>query len=575
MKLLKYCVLSACVICAAVPARAALTAGGVAALDGSGNQRTTFTNVETIALRQVVGNSVASDNMIQFTFTIYNPSGGGVFRHTGNSARATLGNSNSQLSGLAISRFYSVPGEYTFCGDADLTGQPTVHQCAKFQVSSPNINLIYPPYGARGLTDKPLILRWVASGASNYKVTVGESAGMWPLKHEGNSASGMYTYPENPGETEKLVPDKVYYWKVEGMDATGGKIAESTVYSFTMKAEASSQSRNIAVTVVEQTGGETDFAQPLHFRAVVKNVGGTNETNIALKLTLSGVPAQDSPKQIAMLGAGESQELAFTAFMPAGQNEGLAVACVDVFDDNIPDNCKTKLISKSAGQGGVTEGTAEKRTLSYQEMWDEVIKRLGPDVAKALDGYTFDAIDCSNCSGDELNDVMLALMNGGAKLTGATLADVAGAVALAAGQATPETQAEMEEEKELDLELAAPEKQKDQEWSGFTTSVKSATPFFYTVRGKGAWRKVWEMISSEDAPKVDFDEKTVIGVIAGSANKADSVRLIGQRQMGEVTVFEYYMTEATSPNPAAPYIFRTFDKVEGKVEFKRIDVGGK
>jgi|GEM_PF-6474756 len=91
-----------CVFCPA--ARAALTAGGITALDGSGKQRTAFTNLETIALHQQVNNSADSSDMIRFTFTIFNPSGGPVFRHDGNSTRAVPGNSNSQVS-LPISRF--------------------------------------------------------------------------------------------------------------------------------------------------------------------------------------------------------------------------------------------------------------------------------------------------------------------------------------------------------------------------------------------------------------------------------------------------------------------------------------
>jgi hypothetical protein len=574
MKLLRILALAASAALAAGPAQAALTAGGVAALDGSGNTRTTYTNTETIALRQIVTNSVASDSMIAFIFTIYNPSGGAVFRHEGNSARATLGNSNSQLSGLAISRFYNVPGVYKFRAEARL-GADIVIQEASFQISSPNINLIYPPNGARGLTDKPLTFRWVASGASTYKVTVGEGPGLYPLKHTGSSPSGLYAYPENPGETEKLSMDpSIYYWKVEGLDAGGSKIAESNVYSFSLKSESGSQSKNVAVTSLEVIGGGTDFTQEIQFMVVVQNTGGQSVTNVALKMTLGGMPSPESPKDITMLAAGARENRTFKAFMPAGQEEGLAVACVDVFDDNIPDNCKTKLISRSAGQGSI-EGTKETRKLSYQEMWDEIVKRLGGDAAKALDGYTFDTIDCTNCSEGELNDIMLALMSGQASLSGSLVADPVQGTASALGASVETAAALPEEEKELDVEMAEPGKEKDQEWSGFTTAVKTGTPFFYTVQGKRAWQKVWEMFSSEEAPRVDFDEKTVVGIIAGVDNKADGVRLIARRQVGEVTVFDYYMIEATAPNPAVPYIFKTFDKVEGKSEFKRIDVGGK
>lgn len=576
MKILKIVMFAAGLALCAARTEAALTAGGAHALDGSGNQRATYTNVETIALRQVVSNSTVSDNMIRFIFTIYNPSGGAVFRHEGNSARATLGNSNSQLAGLAISRFYSVPGLYKFRAEATLDGQ-TVIQEATFQISSPNINLIYPPYGARGLNDKPLIFRWVGSGASTYKLTVAENPGLYPLIHEGNSSATMYTYPENPsGPREVLVANKDYYWKVEGLDATGSRIAESNVYSFSMKSQGSSQSRNVAVTLVEMTDWEADFTKPLHFRAVVQNTGGTPASGISIKLTLGGMPAQDSPKNIGMLGAGESQTINFTAFMPTGQNEGLAVACVDLFDDNIPDNCKTKMIAKAAGRAAASEGNKESRQLSYQEIWDEVVKRLGSDVAKALDGYTFDSIECANCGAGELNEMMLALLNGGASLTGAAVSESyqpAGGAVLA-GLAAPTTRdAEPEDEPELDLDLAATDKEKDQEWSGDTNAVKSQKPFFYTIKSRKVWEKVWETISSEEPPAVDFGDKMVIGVIAGTDNKADTVRIIAKRQVGEKTVFDYYMTESSGDNPAVPYIFKAFDKIAGKVEFKRLDVG--
>ncbi|MDO8803542.1 MAG: hypothetical protein Q7R35_03845 [Elusimicrobiota bacterium] len=579
MKILKLVLAAAVAACISCPAAwAVLTAGGVGALDGSGNQRTTFTNVETIALRQVVNNSEASDSRIQFKFTIYNPSGGAVFRHEGNSAGAVPGNSNSQISGLAISRFYNVPGIYKFRAEAVL-GAQTVVQEVSFQISSPNINLIYPPYGARGLTDKPLTFRWVASGASTYKIAVADNAGLYNPVHEGNASAGMYTYPENPtGPLEQLVADKVYYWKVTGLDPVGMKIAESTVYSFSLKSLASSQSRNIAVTTLELTDSAIDFKVPLHFRTVVKNIGGTNETSIAIKMSLSGMPAQDSPKNIGMLGAGDSQEILFTAFMPAGQEEGLAVACVDIFDDNIPDNCKTKLIAKSTGGPGIGGGSAETRKLTYQEIWEEVVKRLGPDASRALEGYTFDSIECGNCTAGELNDAIMSLMDGSAKLTGAAVSDSypPTQALVVPGQAAPEEQdATPEEESELEMDIAAPDKAKDAEWSGYSNSIKSKEPAFYTIKGQKEWEKTWETLSSEEAPKVEFAEKTIIGIVAGTGNKADSVRIIARRQLGDATVFDYYMTEAAGDNPAVPYLFRTFGKVEGKVEFKRIDVGGK
>lgn len=571
MKRFKALVLAAVMALAASPAKAALTAGGAAALDGSGNERTSFTNVETIALRQRVSNSAASESMILFKFTVYNPSGGAVFHHEGNSAKATLGNSNSQISGLAIATFYSVPGIYKFRAEAVLDGQ-TITQDVDFQISSPNINLIYPPYGSRGLTDSPLIFRWVASGAARYKITIAKDAGLAQELHTAETSAAMYTIPDELSSTEKMVADTVYYWKVEGLDATGGKIAESTVYSFSLKSQASSQTRNVAVTLVDLTETANDFTKPLMFRAIVQNTGGTSESNVSLKFTLGGIPAQDSPKSLGMLTAGETRTFNFTAFMPTGQEEGLAVACVDLFDDNIPDNCKTKFIAKASGFGAATEGTQETRNLSYQEIWEAVLKRLGPDVAGALEDYTFETIECSNCASGELNDIMLALLEGDASLTGAAVGDSYQPAGEALAAAEEDLEPELDESPEFDMELMAG-REKDREWSGYTTAVKSKNPFFYKVRGKRAWEKTWKMLSTDEVPKVDFKEKTVIGIIAGTGNKADTVRIISRKQQGETTVFEYYMTESAGENPGVPYIFRTFDLVGGKVHFKRLDKG--
>jgi len=128
-----------------------------------------------------------------------------------------------------------------------------------------------------------------------------------------------------------------------------------------------------------------------------------------------------------------------------------------------------------------------------------------------------------------------------------------------------------EDDHELDLDLNAA---KDSEWSGFTSAVKSDEPVFYAITSQKAWEKVWTLLSSEEAPKVDFGEKTIVGIIAGAKSKADTVRIIARRPVGESTVFDYYMTEAAGNNPAAPYIFKTYSKVTGKIDFKRLDVGG-
>ncbi len=562
-----------CVFCPA--ARAALTAGGITALDGSGKQRTAFTNLETIALHQQVNNSADSSDMIRFTFTIFNPSGGPVFRHDGNSTRAVPGNSNSQVS-LPISRFYSLPGTYTFEGKAALAGFPEVRQLTTFSISSPNVNLIYPPFGARELADKPLTFRWVGSGASSYRIIVSASVGLYDPLQTGSAASGMFTYPEDPGQDrEKLVPGQVYYWKVEGLDYTGAKIAESSVYNFSLKSQASSQTRNVAMLSLDLTEQAPDFNSPLKFRAVVKNTGSNNEPGLNVRLNLSGLPADGSPKSIGeTLIAGGQREIFFQAYMPPGQSEGLAVACVDIFDEYIPDNCKTRLVTKNTGEAAASGGE-QKRNLTYQEIWEEVLKRLGPEAAKALEGYTFDTIECGNCSPGELNEMMLALMQGSASLTGATVVELnpAGRGLAAPGETQPEGLEP--EQQELLADLMPQDKDKQDEWSGYTAGMKAKEPAFYIAQSPKEWAKVWKTVSNDEAPEVDFREKAVVGIIAGTGSKADTVRILSRRRKAEAIVFDYYITETTAETRFVPYIFKVVDKLDGKVEFQRLDVGSK
>ncbi|HAF95476.1 MAG TPA: hypothetical protein DER10_06530 [Elusimicrobia bacterium] len=563
----------------AVPARAAnLTGQGISTNDNLGAERTTFSNTETITLRQKVNNTVSISSSIVFVFSIISPAGAEGFRHEGNSAPGTAGGAQTQLSGISISSFYTVPGSYIFRGKATL-GTETVTQEARFTISSPNINLIYPPYGARGLSDNPLMFRWIASGASRYRITVSDSAGLYnPVHTAVNSGESLYSYPENPSQPrEQLVADQVYYWKVEGLDSSNNKIAESNIYNFSLKAQASSQSRNIMVSALELSSPALDFTKPLNFKVTVFNTGSSAESNIGVRLSLGGLSAQDSPKQIMFISPGEKKEVLFTAFMPSDQQESLAVACVDVFDDNIPDNCKTMLFSKNTG---VPPPLKEKKKLTYDEMFAAITKRLGPDAAKSLEGYTFESLNCANCSADELAAIISALISGDAQLVNASVLDAIGD-ATAAAAAAPNSSASAaqlpaagEEGPETQLDVQALPAGGINEWTGYTEAFQSPEAVSFAIRNRKEWKKVWKTLSSEDTPDVNFDEKMVVGVVSGSKDRAETVRLSGKRKTDTGVAFDYYMIEAPEgvrpPLPA--YIFKVYDRSDEKAEFKRLDV---
>jgi hypothetical protein len=309
---------------------------------------------------------------------------------------------------------------------------------------------------------------------------------------------------------------------------------------------------------------------------VVQNTGNTNETNITVKFTLGGMPAQDSPKQIQFLNSNQQTEVHFTAFIPQGQEESLAVACIDLFDDNIPDNCKTRLISfKSIAAQPVPRSTETKK-LSYEEMWNEIKKRLGPDAVKALEGYTFDLISCANCTEDELNEIISALISGDAQITNANITggvvgrEIPGQTA--AGEEIPE----MEEMPETQLDLEAPpEKQKTQdEWSGYTDAFSEDNVKTFVIRNKKEWKEIWNIIIMGKAPDVDFDENMVVGIVAGKKDRAETVRILSQRKTEEGLVVDYYVIESPKKKKifAFAYIFKVIPATEFKVDFKRLDI---
>ena len=569
--------LSLAVCLARASSAASLTAEGISVLDAGGNVRATFSNSETLTLRFQVDNTV-SGSQISFKFAVLNPSGSEVFTHTGNTAPGTVGVSQTQLSGIPISSFYSTPGNYTFRGEATSAPDPTVAQSVNFVIASPNITLIYPPNGATGLSDSPLTFRWIGSGASQYRLTVSENAGLYPITHQIiNSGETSYSYPQNPtGPREQLVPQQMYYWKIEGLDASGNTISESNISNFSLRALASSQSRNVIVNDLSITSSLSDLSTPLNFKAVVYNAGNNAETNIGVKMSLGGISAQDSPKQIQILSAGETKEVSFTAFMPQDQESGLAVACVDIFDDNLTDNCKTKLVAKDTGN---TASGGTSKQLSYDELWAELTKRLGPDALKALDGYTFQTIECANCSGSELNDILEALLSGDATLAGASISETGGAAAAPAAQTSQEATEAAAAEAEspaMDLEIVDPSASFRDEWTGYASAFSDKEISTFVVADKKEWKKLWQSLSETELPDVDFSRKMVLGIVSAAKDRAETVRILSKRKTEDGLAVDYYFIQAPKEKevPAAAYILKVVGKETGKVNFRRLDIGG-
>ncbi|PJA12178.1 MAG: hypothetical protein COX65_08935, partial [Elusimicrobia bacterium CG_4_10_14_0_2_um_filter_56_8] len=96
----------------------------------------------------------------------------------------------------------------------------------------------------------------------------------------------------------------------------------------------------------------------------------------------------------------------------------------------------------------------------------------------------------------------------------------------------------------------------------------------FAIKDKKDWKELWKTLSSEETPEVDFKASMVIGIITGSGDRAEAVRLLGKRKTDDGLAFDYYQIEAPrgAAPPMAAYIFKLTERSEEKASFTRLDV---
>lgn len=532
---------------AAGRARAALlTAQGVSVLDSGGAPRATFSSNETIGFSQTVHNGVLSVNRTSFQFEVVAPNGNTVFRHTGNAVPGSVGNASARISGVAISGFYQGPGTYTMRATASLDGTP-LQQTATFTLSSPNILLIYPPNGSLGLSDNPLTFQWFSSGASTYRISVGDNPSLYNpiLSQNTGSAAASFTYPQNPtDDRQKLAAGQTYYWKVEGLDANGNVVAQSQVpYSFGV--QTVSNTRDLSVDVLE-VAGSPDSAGVIPFTVTVKNQGTTTETAVPLKFTIGGLPVAGTPIELPSMTPGESKTYSLSGSVPADQAQGLVIACLTIFDDTVANNCKTLTVARptsaSAGDGSSPGGVP----LTAEQIW-EAIKQLLKEKGIDLSEYDLVSLEGS-MTRDELAALLDQLRQGQASaiITGPPLAAAPAPVSsapapyvaptLPATSGAPEAAPAPEEE--------SSEEETAGEWGGVAAPLAARTTTL-TVSDASRWKKLWSRLSDQPAPNVDFARYKVAAVLVGRGAKVDRVDIEALTPSGQNLVVRYRLVRLT------------------------------
>lgn len=297
--------------------------------DSLGNSRSVYSNTEKVNLNVTV-NITAVGERVSFRFEVYDPDGNKRFTHTGNSVPGTIGEAGSSIKYVPTINFFSTSGKYKLVIYAN-----TVMKETTFSVYSPNITLTYPSNYAKDLADNPLILRWVASGASKYRVYVDDDAAFFNCLLTEDTIMTQYIYPAEPGDTrQKLSGGTVYYWKVEGIDASGSVVAKTaSPFCFTIKSSAITvTAKDIAITDIAVVGSDVVVS--------VKNQGGKQENSIPVALYLNGTLLKTV--SIASISPNEIKKVIFT---PSIAGMTIAMATVVFDDDYTKNNVFTKQIT--------------------------------------------------------------------------------------------------------------------------------------------------------------------------------------------------------------------------------------
>jgi len=297
--------------------------------DQAGNARNNYTNSERINFNVKV-NSAISGERVSFRFEVYDPAGVKKFTHTGNSIPGSAGEGGSSVRNVPIGNFYTTPGNYKLVVYGNTALKETV-----FSVYSPNITLTYPANGMRDLTDKPLVFRWVASGASKYRLYVDDDAAFFNCLFKEETILTQYTYPvESSDVRQKLSAGTVYYWKVEALDPAGNPQASTlTPFSFTIKSGVlPPTAKDIGVTDISVMNQQV--------AVTIKNQGGKPERGIPVSLYLGGKP--QGSVNVDMITAGESKAVRFT---PNVYGAVMAMAMITFDDDYIKNNIMTRQLN--------------------------------------------------------------------------------------------------------------------------------------------------------------------------------------------------------------------------------------
>jgi len=360
--------LGLCILFVPVLWAANVTITEVATIDSLGRKRAVFSSSEKIELSIKCNNDVDVGNTISFEFIVYDPVNREVFHHTGNAIIGAPGEGGSFLRSLPMV-FYTTPGRYTFRAKIGATGGSDSKD-TYFTISSPYIKIIRPFNNSTVIEPAPTF-EWVSSGAAKYMVLVDLDQSFQNPVWQGITTTSSIQYPLNSASVRaRLLNNKKYWWKVEGLDADGNRIGVcSEPFCFTV---ASQSSRDVEVNDIfisqpiwilspegqlfkmiqgdwiEEKSREEILKIFQEFKSVItvriKNLGTQNESDIPLKLFIEG--REVGKEVIPFLSVGTSKEIPFeilsSQIVAADFKKVMVSAMIEVEDQNKQNNLLMK-----------------------------------------------------------------------------------------------------------------------------------------------------------------------------------------------------------------------------------------
>lgn len=344
------------------PAAAGLSGPVVAVRNGNSSPATQFVATDRMGLFMEVTSDGQTAGTIVFTFTITDPAGSTVFSQTGNSAPASVsGLTGASIANIPISRFYTKTGQYILTGTAKIGTSVTATNTLPFTIRDAKI-ILQEPADMTEVSGTPLRFRW-DTGASRYRLKVAEDSAFNRLKIDQETTQTLVdilqdqtTPPQN-----RLAGGTIYYWTVEGLDASGNVIARPDTYrEFKIKAGSSPNARSVSIVdmrVANSNGGRPDVAPNFLIDLSVKNEGGQPEDAIEASCSAGGVRIVDETmnKTGRMSPGDPAAQLVFR--LPDGLKGPVSLNC---FLKGLPSEVQgvhTKTISHDFGGTAAAAGS--------------------------------------------------------------------------------------------------------------------------------------------------------------------------------------------------------------------------